>query len=430
VTSFRTRTPSAGAGSTPAAPALGATAPIGQWAFAGVALTSLGGPLALAALYAPGIAAGATSSAGLAMVAAAVAFGFPLAIWLSYGRHVSGPGGLYSFTEAAAGRRIALVQAGVWTLSYLLYLLYTTAQIVYDELPLVISGEKRYQAPLAIAIPVVIAGVMVAGRRATLLVTFLLGFGQLALAAVLGGVTISGIGMEASSFGASAPAGSLAIASGQTALLYICGSLPLFLGGEVGGSPGGPRGSAGGSPGSAGGSAGGGVRVVRRGLIGAYLATVVVIIAAVAPLSAVPGFTRTAIPGMAVAGAFGGHGLAVAVGVGVAASIGGVMLVEYLALSRLAVAVTGWPVQRVILGIAAGMVVFAPVLLINPDAIYNALLKPSLAALWLSQLIVFAVYPRFAVRHGQRAVPAWILAAAGSAFAVYGLVAAIQNSST
>lgn len=411
MTSFRTRTPSAGAGSTPAAPALGATAPIGQWAFAGVALTSLGGPLALAALYAPAIAAGATSSAGLAMVAAAVAVGFPLAIWLSYGRHVSGPGGLYSFTEAAAGRRIALVQAGVWTLSYLLYLLYTTAQIVYDELPLVISGEKRYQAPLAIAIPVAIAGVMVAGRRATLLVTFLLGFGQLALAAVLGGVTISGIGMEASSFGASAPAGSLAIASGQTALLYICGSLPLFLGGEVG-------------------SAGGGVRVVRRGLIGAYLAAVVVIIAAVAPLSAVPGFTRTAIPGMAVAGAFGGHGLAVAVGVGVAASIGGVMLVEYLALSRLAVAVTGWPLQRVIPGIAAGMAVFAPFLLINPDAVYNALLKPSLAALWLSQLIVFAVYPRFAARHGQRAILAWILAAAGSAFAVYGLVTAIQSSST
>jgi hypothetical protein len=353
------------------------------------------------------------------MVAAAVAFGVPLAIWLSYGRHVSGPGGLYSFTEAAAGRRIALVQAGLWALSYLLYLLYTTAQVVYDELPLVIAGERRYQAPLAIALPVVIAGVMVAGRRATLLVTFLLGFGQLALAAILGGVTISGIGVEASSFGASAPAGSLAIASGQTALLYICGSLPLFLGGEVGGAPGGPLGSA-----------SGGGRVIRRGLIGAYLATVAVIIACVAPLSAVPGFTRTAIPGVAVARAFGGHGLAVAVGVGVAASIAGVILVEYLALSRLAVAVTGWPLRRVIRGIAVAMVVFAPVLLINPDAIYNALLTPSLAALWLSQLIVFAVYPRFAVRHGQRAVPAWILAAAGSAFAVYGLVSALQNSST
>ncbi len=51
---------------------LGSARPIGQWAFAGVAVVSLGGPLALAALYAPSIAGGASSSAGLAMVAAAV----------------------------------------------------------------------------------------------------------------------------------------------------------------------------------------------------------------------------------------------------------------------------------------------------------------------------------------------------------------------
>ena len=112
--------------------------PASAWAFAGVAVTSFGGPLALAALYAPGIVAGAASaSAGLAMVAAVVVFAFPLAIWLRYARQVNGPGGLYSFVEAAAGRRVALVQAGLWIVSYLLYLLYTTAQIVYDTLPAV-----------------------------------------------------------------------------------------------------------------------------------------------------------------------------------------------------------------------------------------------------------------------------------------------------
>jgi hypothetical protein len=67
---------------------LGPAKPIGQWAFAGVAVASLGGPLALAALSAPSIAGGASSSAGLAMVAAAVAFGFPLAIWFGYARQV------------------------------------------------------------------------------------------------------------------------------------------------------------------------------------------------------------------------------------------------------------------------------------------------------------------------------------------------------
>lgn len=194
------------------APPLGPARPVGQWGFTGVAVTSLGGPLALAALYAPSIAAGASSSAGLAMVAAAVAFGFPLAIWLGYARHVSSSGGLYSFTEAAAGRRVALVQAGLWALSYLLYVVYTTAQIVYDTLPAVLPGEQRYQTPLEIVIPVVLAGVMVAGRRTVLLVIGLLAAGQLALAAALAGTTVANLTTPSGSFVGSAPAGSLAIA--------------------------------------------------------------------------------------------------------------------------------------------------------------------------------------------------------------------------
>src|ERR1700722_16533208 len=101
---------------------LGPPRPIGQWAYTGVAVTALGGPLALAALYAPSIAAGAASSAGLSMVAAAGVFGFPRAVWVVSARHISIPGGLFSFTGAAGGRRVALAQAALWALSYLLYL--------------------------------------------------------------------------------------------------------------------------------------------------------------------------------------------------------------------------------------------------------------------------------------------------------------------
>jgi hypothetical protein len=161
----------------------------------------------------------------------------------------------------------------------------------------------------------------------------------------------------------------------------------------------------------------------------AYVATVVVIIAAVAPLAAIPGFAKAEIPGMAVARAFGGHGFAVTVGIGVAASVAGVILVEYLALSRLAAAVTAWPLRPVIIGIGVIMVGFAPIMLINPDKIYDSLITPSLVALWLSQVVVFAVYPRFAVRRNKRALPAWTLAVAASAFAVYGLWTTIQVSS-
>jgi amino acid transporter len=415
MTTFLARITGSGAGR--ARPEDGATSvgpakPLGQWGFAGVAVASLGGPLALAALYAPSIVGAAASSAGLAMVVAASAFCFPLAIWFGYARHVSSSGGLYSFTEAAAGRRVALAQAGLWAFSYLLYIVYTTEQIVYDTLPAVLPGERRYQTLLEVVIPVALAGVMIAGRRTAILVIGLLAAGQLALAAALSGVTLANVTTPASSFGASAPAGSLAIASGQTALLYICGSLPFFLGGELGGNL---RQA---------------FRTTRRGLLAAYLATIVVIIAAVAPLAADPALTRGEIPGMAVAERFVGHGFAVAVGIGVAVSVAGVILVEYLALSRLTVAVTAWPLRRVVIGIGVIMVAVAPVLLINPDEIYDDLLRPSLFALWLSQLVTFAVYPRFVARRGGRLAPAVVLAAGASALAVYGLWTTIQASSS
>jgi uncharacterized membrane protein YkvI len=208
-------------------------------------------------------------------------------------------------------------------------------------------------------------------------------------------------------FGSAAPAGALAIATGQTALLYICGSLPLFLGGELARPE----------------------RTIRRGLAGGYLVTAAVLVAAVAPLAADPAITQAPIPGMTLAERFAGHGFAVAVGVGVAVSIAGVMLVEYLALSRLVTTVTSWPLRPVLIAIGVAMVVAAPFTLINPDTIYNDLLTPSLVALWLSQLIVFAVYPRYAARRGERPFPAWVLAAAATAFAGYGLWSTIQHSS-
>ena len=379
--------------------------PAGQWALAGVAVTALGGPLALAALYAPGIIAGASSSAGLAMVAAAVVFAIPMWIWLDYARDVSSPGGLYAFTEAAAGRRVAQVQAGLWIISYVLYLLYTTAQVVYDTLPAVLPGEQRYQGVLEVVIPVALAGVMIAGRAAALLVIGVIAVGQLVLAAIVGGLTVANLGFPLSSFGASAPAGSVATASGLTALLYICGSLPFFMGGEA-------------TP-----------RQMRRGVVGAYAVTVALIIVAVAPLAVESGFARTPIPGMAVAQAYAGHSMAVTVGIGVVASVGGVMLVEYLALSRLLTALTRWPQRAILAGIGVTMVAFAPVILINPDTIYDDLITPSLFALWLSQLVVFAVYPRFAARRGRRTGPAWVLAAAAVALAGYGLWTTIHTSS-
>jgi amino acid transporter len=382
--------------------------PIGFWAFAGVAVASFGGPLALSALIAPSMVADAANSAGLAMLAALAVFTVPILIWLRYSRHVSGAGGLYSFVEAAAGRRVALLQAGIWTFSYALYIVYTSVQIVYDLLPAILPGERSYQTVLALAVPAAITGVMLAGRAATLIVLGLVAAGQLALAGVLDGVTLAHIPIPASTFGPGAGANEFAKASAQTSLLYICGSLPLFLGGEIS------------RP----------ALTIRRGLIGAYALTGLVVVLAVAPLAADPGLARTAVPGVSVAQQFSGRTLGYAIGIGIAVSTAGVILCEYLAVTRLLSAVTSWRIRPITAAVGAVVLLAAPISLIDPDGFYDTLLKPSLVALWLSQLIVFAVYPLFARKHRQRALPAWTLSVIASALALYGLWTTLHQAAS
>ena len=381
---------------------------VGLPGFVAFAVVSFGGPLALAALYAPSILQDVTASSGLVAVAAVVVFGLPLLVWLRYSRTVATSGGLYGFVHEAAGPRVALMQAGVWIFSYALYLVYTTASIVYDTLPAVSAGFRRYQPLLEIAIPVALAVTMLAGRAVTMAVLGVLAVGQLALVAALALVAV-GHDRPASSFALQRPSHALAAATGQVALLYICGSLPLYLGGEVAE----PR-----------------TRTVRRGLVIGYVLTAVGVVLAVFPLAQNPAFTRAPIPGMSVAEVFSGHTLALMVGVGVAVSVAGVMLVEYFALTRLLHVLTRRSVRQMTVALAVVLVVSAPLTLINPDRFYNALLKPSLVALWLSQLIVFVVYPRFALRLGRLRVSDVVIAAAGTLFALYGVWATLHHGGT
>src|SRR5262249_61819132 len=126
-------------------------------------------------------------------------------------------------------------------------------------------------------------------------------------------------------------------ASAQGSRLYVCGSLPLFLGGELA------------TP----------ARTIRRGVGGAFLIAAGVVVLAVAPLAAIPGVLHTDIPGVRVVEQYAGAGLAKAIGIGVAVSIAGVILCEYLALTRLAHAVGHWPVRAIaavsgaVVGVAA-----------------------------------------------------------------------------
>ena len=249
---------------------------------------------------------------------------------------------------------------------------------------------------------------MIAGRAATLLVLGVMAAGQLVLAGILDGVTLANLSTPVSSFGAGAPAGAFAKASAQTSLLYICGSLPLFLGGELA------------TP----------VRTIRRGLTAASVVTAAVIVLAVAQMAAAPGLASTAVPGVTVAQQFAGPGLAGAIGIGIAVSTAGVIVWEYLALTRLVHAITRWRIRPIAAVIGAGVVLAAPFTLIDPAGFYTTLLEPSLIALWASQLIVFAVYPLFAIRRGFRIWPACMLSLTAGAFATYGIVTTLQTAST
>jgi|GEM_PF-700586 len=386
---------------------VGLPRPIPRLAFYAVAFASFGGPLALAAQGAPSLLADAGDSAGLATAVSIAMFAVPLSIWLRYANRIHSAGGLSAFVEAAAGRRLALAQAGVWTLSYVLYLVYTSVQIVYDLLPTVVPGEHRYQTLLALLIPTAVAGLMLAGRPAVLIVIGLIAASQLALVGVLDGVTLAHIPTPVSTFGTAAPPAAFAKASAQSSLLYVCGSLPLFLGGEL------PRPS----------------RTVRRGLTGAFLLTGLMVVLAVAPLASAPGLLRTAIPGVTVTQEFSGQALAEAIGIGVAASTAGLILLEYLALTRLLHAIGAWPTRNIALALAFVMIAAAPFTLIDPAGFYSTLLKPSLVALWISQLIVFAVYPSFAARQRERVLPAIALSLVAGGLAIYGLVTALQQAS-
>jgi hypothetical protein len=149
---------------------------------------------------------------------------------------------------------------------------------------------------------------------------------------------------------------------------------------------------------------------------------------AVAPLASAPGLLSTAIPGVAVVEQFASSGLAKLIGIGIAVSTAGVIVCEYLALTRLLHAITRSSTRTIAVAIGVLIVLAAPFSLIDPIGFYNSLVEPSLIALWLSQLIVFAVYPRFATKRGQRPLPAWALTVIASGLAAYGLWTAVHQA--
>src|SRR4051812_10950080 len=135
--------------------------PLSPALFAGFAVASIGGPPAPAALYVPGAAD--MRSAGLLTPLRALRYSPPLLVWVRFSRDAVSPAGLAGFVEAAAGRRLALVQAAVWTVSYFLYLPYTVTDIVYEMLAVVFPGIEPWRPLLEVTIPIGIVALLLVG---------------------------------------------------------------------------------------------------------------------------------------------------------------------------------------------------------------------------------------------------------------------------
>lgn len=374
--------------------------------FAGAAVASIGGPLALIVLVFPG---DALASPGKMFALALLVFLAPLAVWLGFSERIASAGGLAAFVDAAAGPWAARFQALVWSVSYFLYLPYTITYVVYDVLAPVFPGLVPYRASLELLLPVGIVVLALAPLALNLAVLTVAAGAQLVLLAALGGVVYAHTGAPRSSFTQHVGAAPLGRGVAATALLFICLSLPLFFGAEVRD----------------------GSRTIRRGLVAAYVIVGAFGLFAAIPLASAAGrLGSTDLPfGVAIAQTFSGRGFADAIAIGAAVSTTGLILLELLALGRLAHWLFRTPIRPTIAAVGVPFVVADALSLIDPESFYNDLIRPSLVALFLSQLIVFVVFPLFRLRTEPRRLPAALATAAvASALAGYGLYTALTGS--
>jgi len=362
----------------------------------GFAVASIGGPLALLS-FLPGTAGDGTDSAGLVVALALLVFAAPLGIWIAFSKRIASAGGLSAFVEAAVGRRAAVAHGWIWALAYFLYLPYTITFVVYDLLPPVFPGVHAYRAALELIVPVAIVAFVFLPVRIVLAALGALGAAQVVVLLVVAGLEYAHVG---ATFASQPNVNDTGRATGGAALLFICASLPLYFGGELRG----------------------GGRAMRWVLVAAVAIVGGAFLASAVPLGSVPdGLRDAAVPGAAIAQAYSGRALAVVVGILTAGGTLALVVAEYLALARLLRWLHGVPLRTSYAWIAVPFLALDAVSLVDPDRFYDDALKPSLGALFVSQLVVFLVFPRF--RRGALALAAAVVASGLAGWGLYTLIA-------
>lgn len=388
---------------------LPAVRPLPRYLFAGFALASVGGPLALVALFIPDAVGGtAIGSTGLVVAAGAALFVAPLVVWMRYSAYIASDGGLYEFTRQAAGTRVARVHGTVWAISYFLYLPATVTFLAYDVLPVGFPGIVPYRGWIQALSPLVVVGLVAGRERVALWLVAAIGVAQVLVLAVFAVVLRDGVGTV--SWAAAGDSHQVARGAANVALLFVCASLPLYLGGEVAG----------------------GTRTIRRTLAGAVAAAAAL---AVGGSFAYSGLASSAVaslpvPGYTFARIYAGPGFAALLLAGAAASVAALIIAEYIALTRLLRAMTGLPVRRGAL-LVGGLFVTADVAtLTDPGHLYDHALTLALVALFVSQAIAFAAYPLYARRHRTLVATDLVATSVAVVLMAFGLCVAVSQATT
>ncbi|MDE3191186.1 MAG: hypothetical protein KGL94_10265 [Acidobacteriota bacterium] len=304
-----------------------------------------------------------------------------------------------AFVEAAAGRPAAVAHAWIWAFAYFLYLPYTITFVVYEALPPVFPGVHAYRPALELVIPALIVALVFLPVRPLLVALGALGVAQVIALLVLAGVLYRHVGAHVASHPGLDATGR---ATGGAALLFVCASLPLYFGAEVRG----------------------GAAAVRRTVAVAVAVVGAAFLVSAIPLGGVPReLLGSAVPAAAMARAYAGRSLEIAVGLLTAGGTLALVVAEYLALARLLRWLNGVPLRTSYAWIAVPFLGLDAISLVSPGRFYDDLLKPSLGALFVSQLAVFLVFPLW-----RRSVPALVAAAVGSGLAAWGLYTLVAGS--
>jgi hypothetical protein len=370
-----------------------------------VVLASLGGPLALVVLYLPGGAELDRSSAATMVVAGAVAFAATLLVWWRFLGEETGDGGLVSFVERGLGRAVALPFAGLWAVAYVLYLPYTSVELGYGDVAIVLPATAGSSGGVSLAIACLVIVLALLPFRTIALGLASLVVVELALLVALGLVDASRAGIDPVLPGHGAVAFTRGAAG--VALLYVCLSLPTFLGRDVAG----------------------GSRGVRRAMVAGL--AIFLPVAVVATLGYGGALARIGgggdAPGYAVLLAAGHATLARAVGLAAIAAEVGLAVLELVVLTRVARHLLGWTPRRTVLVLAPfvlGATALAP---LDPERVYRALLVPALFTLYASLLVVAAAYPAWRWRRGRLGAGDLPVTALAVALPAWGLWLAISG---